>query len=216
MTNTKNSKNMKTTHFAARPAHCTAPAQYAMRAECQLDCLQMRAVLGIWVAMWREDRCYIEGSDGVPLALPDVDVVFSMTADAPSIEEIRWLLDCLVDCHVAAESLCAFSDYTGERADHLEMLDLMRRPSNEVISEARGCIRRTKTCLRNDFGRLNDAAGRLESELGCDIVKLEQRAHQFANKMKTSGRNKGYRHDEATALKFGRQFAKTEWLQTLG
>src|SRR5690349_18862309 len=94
-------------------AHCTAPAQYAMRAECQADSVQMRAVLGLWLTMWREDQCGVAGPYDGSHMLPDVDIMFSLRAHAPTLEEVRWLLDHLVDCHVGAETVSRVSEYTG-------------------------------------------------------------------------------------------------------
>jgi len=47
--------------------HCTTEAQYAMRAECLYDCFQIRAALGYWITMWRDDS-----------TTAGVDIVFSL------------------------------------------------------------------------------------------------------------------------------------------
>lgn len=214
MNKSKNSKTKKTVKFDVDGSHCTAPAAYAMRAECQADCVLMRAVLGRWLTVWREDRCYVEGSDGVSHPIPDVDIVFSMRAHAPSLEEIRWLLDCLIDCHVAAQSLNHASEYTGERV-YDKLPQLMRRPGDEVVKEARECARRTKVCLRDDFGRIDDAVARLSAELGSEGVHLGRRARHFARMCKQGFGPDEFRNDDAKALAYGRAMAMLEWEQRL-
>lgn len=173
MKNTKSSKTKKNSTIKANN-HCGLPAQYAMRAECQPDCVQIRAVLGVWLSMWREDSCYATGADGSPYRLPDVDIVFSMVPDAPSIEEVRWLVDCLVDCHVPAETLTLAHEYTGERV-YLDAEGMMRRPSDTVIKTARECAKRTRVCLRADFGRIDEAVEWLSAELSHENEHIECR-----------------------------------------
>ncbi|MBE0548548.1 MAG: hypothetical protein IH627_13055 [Rubrivivax sp.] len=209
----ENPNAYKATNSEVDHAHCTAPTQYAMRAECQADCVQMRSVVGRWLTVWREDRCYIRGSDSISRPIPDVDIVFSMSADAPPLDEVRWLLCCLVDCHVGAESLSVVSEYSGERVNHRNMPTLMRRPSDEVIREARDCVRHTKTCLRSDFSRLDDAIARLNAELGSEKTYLERRARQLAQLCKDGLGPEEVRNDDAKALAYGRLMAEVEWRQ---
>lgn len=161
------SKNTKNTQKTTQPASA-ADIQYCLRTECQSDCLQVRAVLGIWLTSWREDRCQIEGSDGKLFAVSDQDVFFSVQAQGPSLAEIRRLLDGLVDCHVASQSVNTAAEYDGERFDYDKLPNMKRRPSDEVIKQARDCVARTKVCLRREFSRLDEAKEWLDAGLkGC-------------------------------------------------
>lgn len=159
-------KKRASTHATVDLTHCGAPAQFAMRTECSVDCVLIRAALGRWVTMWREDRSEFIALDGTTHSLPDMDVVFSLKASAPSLKEVRWLLECLIDCHVAAETLMPVHEYTGERVYRDGLVGLLERPSDAFIKEARDCARKTKSCLRAEFGRMSDAANRWNAELG--------------------------------------------------
>jgi len=212
MKNTKKPVKAKTAECKVDTAHCSAPAQYAMRAECQADCVQMRAVLGTWVSMWREDQCTSQGTNGKTYRIPDVDIAFSMNADAPGLEEIRWLLDQLVDCHVGAQSVSHATEYTGERAfDKLEQL--MRRPSNEVIGQALECAKRTKVGLRANFGRIDEAIEKLEAEIACDHEQLEKRAREIALLLAKGG-GLAFKRNKQYALNVARNLAQREYFQS--
>jgi hypothetical protein len=210
----KNPRSLNSANTEEDATHCSSPAQYAMRAECQADCVQMRALLGVWVTMWREDRCEVEGADGKPYRIPDVDIAFSLSADAPSLNEVRWLLDKLIDCHVAAQSVNHATQYTGERCyDALD--DLMQQPSDDTIRHARDSARRTKAGLRADFTRLDDAIERLDAELDCDPRRMEKRAREIAERLlKRDGGRPAYTRNRQEAIQLGRQFAKREYLDS--
>lgn len=167
---------------AVDDAHCSSPAQYAMRAEGAADCILMRSVLGPWLTMWRQDRCQIHNPAGELFTIPDIDVVFATTVDGPSLAEIRWLLNCLVDCHVGAESLRFVHEYTGERMSPREVQRQTRRPNDAMLKAASKFLKSTKTCLRNEFARLDEAADLLNAELGNDKAyraRLEKRGIKF-------------------------------------
>ena len=214
MKKTKNPMPLKTVNSELEVAHCSSAAQYAMRAECQADCVQMRALLGVWVTMWREDRCELEGADGKTYCIPDVDIAFSLSADAPSLNEVRWLLDKLVDCHVGAQSVNHAAQYTGDRCyDDLDQL--MQKPSDDTIRQARECARRTRAGLRADFARIDDAIERLDAELDCEPHKIEKRAREIAHRLlKRVGGQPAFTRDRQEAMRMGRHFAKREYLES--
>jgi hypothetical protein len=214
MKKTKNPIKTVAAEVEVDAAHCTTPAQYAMRAECQADCALMRAVLGSWVTMWREDRCELPGSDGKSYPIPDVDLVFSMSADAPNLNEIRWLLDQLDDCHVGAQTVAYVADYTGER-DYEETDRLMRRPNNKVIEAARECAKRHKLALRGNSRSINHAIERLDAEIEFDPTKFEKRAAEIARLLLTGGGGRApYTRNKRQALNVAREMAKREYLES--
>ena len=127
--------------------HCTLPAQYAMRTECSADSIVIKAALASWVTMWREDSIFVPSADGVSWRLPDMDVAFSLQATAPGLNKLRWLIDSLMDCHVAAQTLMLNDAYTGERL-YDELDELLERPSNAHLEEVQRNLRFAKKYLR--------------------------------------------------------------------
>jgi glutamate/tyrosine decarboxylase-like PLP-dependent enzyme len=79
---------------------------------------------------------------------------------------LRWLIDAIVDCHVAAQSLAEAQAYTGERVSHEEMAALMRRPGDDVVAQARDAVRGVRNHIAEQFDRFEEAAERFDAELG--------------------------------------------------
>jgi hypothetical protein len=181
MNNTETNTASVLEHLASLN-HCSEIPQYALRVEWESDCLAIRAVLAPWLVVWREDQAVMTGTDGSPSWLPDRDVLFSLRSDGPNLQEVRWLIDVIVDCHVAAQSLSEVACYTGERLPHDEMDDHMRRPADQVIAAARDSVRKAKSFLSHQFDRFEEAAERFDAELGHDgpyTKRLQERYARF-------------------------------------
>jgi hypothetical protein len=78
---------------------------------------------------------------GIPswLVIPDVTVEFSIASSGPNLLEIRWMMDAIDNCHVAAESVEPVNLYTGERSSRRRFQGATERPSKarlEVMQEA--------------------------------------------------------------------------------
>lgn len=85
--------------------------------ECNADAQIVRGLLLPWLLMFEAIREVTE-HDGQDIAFGDVTVIFSLVEGAPTYGELLWLIDALVDCHVAAQTLALRIDYTGERSEH--------------------------------------------------------------------------------------------------
>ncbi len=90
---------------------------YQARCECNADAQFLRAILLCWLLTFEVIREVTE-HDGQDFAHGDVTVIFSVGEGAPSYGELLWLVDALVDCHVAGQTLAPRIDYTGERSEH--------------------------------------------------------------------------------------------------
>jgi hypothetical protein len=103
-----------------------------------------------------------------------VDVVFSVVQGGPSLAEIRWLFNSIVDCHVATESVSLASEYTGERVHYAELSRLVRRPPDRVIEQARDSL---KACYQKDTRNV-ETVERLNAEMGDEAAYVKRlRAH---------------------------------------
>jgi len=157
-----------------KPIDPSASVRYAMRTEYVSDCHLLRAILMPWAYDWAETRAQLPLDDGTPAYLPDVDVVFSVVQGGPHLDEIRWLFNCIVDCHVAAESVALADEYTGDRIHYDELDRLMRRPSDNVIKRARDSM---KACYQEETRNL-ETVERLNAEMGDEAAHLKRlRAH---------------------------------------
>ena len=79
---------------------------YKFRAECESDSSLVRVAFANWIIGWKELRNY---------PFPDVEVEMELLDSAPKLQDLRWFIQQLVDCHVIDETLERSRDYTGER-----------------------------------------------------------------------------------------------------
>lgn len=202
--------NAKAHHHLASLNHCSEVAQYALRAECESDCLAIRAVLAPWLVIWREDQVsFITG--GQACWMPDRNVVFSLQSDSPNVQEIRWLIDAIVDCHVASESLSEVACYTGERLPYTEMPSHMCRPTDQVIAMARDSAQSVRSSLVDQFERAEEAAERFDAELGNDASYKERLQKRYAKFWQTNFASPEERDNEAFAQAAGILLAADSW-----
>ena len=108
---------------------------YKFRAECATDAHAIRAVLFPWLHHWSEQRDNIE-HEGVEYPVPDVVVEFSVVSTGPSLNEVRWLIDGIDNCHVAAESVERVEDYTGERVSRRTFATPAELPRADALGQA--------------------------------------------------------------------------------
>lgn len=117
---------------------------YQLRAEFKGDCDHIQAILLPWLVSWKEaislqDESSFIQSDGViwvekPCVLDPV-VRFIIVDGGPNLNQIRWFIDKLIDCHVAAETVNTRELYTGERI-YEELDSLMTVPPTVMIEKA--------------------------------------------------------------------------------
>lgn len=185
-----------------------------MRTECYADSVIIRATLGRWVTMWRDDNVVYIKEDGTSWTEPDMHVAFSLNSSAPKLNVLRWLIDSLTDCHVAAQSLMSAAEYTGNRMDYDKLDRLKERPTVAVLEEALQGVRGTKACLRNTFRYMDAAAKRFDAELGNIEPHLASQAKLMASLCKRGLAPEDWRQDEAKLASMGRYLAETAWAQS--
>jgi len=160
--------------------HCSTVAQYALRVEREADCVAIRAVLAPWLVSWREDHAALPDLDRCSEWLLERNVLFSLRSDGPRLEEVRWLIDTIVDCHVASQSLSKAARYTGKRLPYDKMDDHMHRPTDDVIKTARDSARSTQSFLADQFNRCEEAAEMFDAELGYDAPYAKRLQQRYA------------------------------------
>jgi hypothetical protein len=126
--------------------------KFKFRAECTADAQVVRAVLLSWILDWKEVRSNLE-HEGVIHAMPDVDVEFTIVDEGPTLGEILWLLDCIGNCHVAAETLAFAEDYTGERSSRDPLAAPAQLPRKEILSQVLSAVRSRQALLNFEHER---------------------------------------------------------------
>lgn len=126
--------------------------EYEFRSECASDAQTIRAVLFPWLMDWKETRVNLT-QESVRYAMPDVVVELSIAVDGPNLDELRWLIDGIDNCHVAAETVQTRKNYTGEREGQRSSKGLGTQPSKDVLSHAIEAVKRRQEVLRLELER---------------------------------------------------------------
>lgn len=138
--------------------------EYKMRAECQSDADLIRACLAPWLERWQVFERHLE-HQGKPFRIPDVDIEFTIAARGPNKGELKWLVDDLGDCHVAAESLDGGAEYTGQRTALDNSDCVVQAPEPAKLMQALESLERYRDSLDVQSERLAEARDSLESSL---------------------------------------------------
>jgi hypothetical protein len=125
---------------------------FEFRGECSADAQAIRAVLFPWLMDWREARSNLD-FEGEKYAMADVSVVFSLTADGPSLNEMLWLIDAIDNCHIAAETLSRAEDFTGERQNRGTFEFPAQRPSDDILQRVNAAVKAHQHLLSLELNR---------------------------------------------------------------
>ena len=168
-----NTNQITINHLPEKLTEAQAAGQkYRLRAECRYDCTTIRAALRPWLLSWKEAPTHAENqshidANGVLWCSQDWDseteVGLIMAQDGPTLNEIRWLLERLDDCHVAMETLNTAEEYTGERLDFDGSDFLQTCPSREVMNKAMRSIAKFVEIAEMNARSASDAWSALEA-----------------------------------------------------
>jgi hypothetical protein len=169
MFNTEISRRIKAELALAR----AMGTQYRLRTLTRIDVEPIHSILQHWVVSWFEantwddDDSYVGSSGMVWASLNwdlDTEVQFILRAGAPSLNEIRWLINALSPGDIAAQTLELTRNYTGKPRNDLLGENLVR-PSNEVIKLAIDGILWTTKCRGNEAERSGEVVQRLQDHI---------------------------------------------------
>jgi len=122
----------RTAHREDEPAQPpkAPPVELKGRTEFQRDTLIARALLAPYAVQWRDGDGLGFLSDGSNVVHGmDSDIAVTLADGAPHLDHLRWLLNQVVDMHVAAQSLSTKDRYTGERLPY-DMVERMTPPED--------------------------------------------------------------------------------------
>ena len=163
--------------------------QYGLRAEYRGDCEPIVAVLKPWLLGWLESDGWLEsGTFNDPNERYwasrnwgcDTDVKFVMRAGSPSLNEIRWLINSITDCHVAAQTVELIETYTGERM-HYELFDETAvRPSKEIILASMESMTELQSIFEHRGERARETFEQLQAHVGNPEPYMREAAMQQA------------------------------------
>ena len=179
---------------------------YALRVECQTDAFLIRAAVADWVYSWKETWATWDGKR----TFPDMNVEFQLAWNPPRFTELQWIISCIPDCHVAAESFRPIQSYTGERTHYEKLNSTMKIPSIETIKKAKAGVEITLKWLPILKDGLLNPQRRFTAELGKPKAYLASEAKRFAYFYKFKSAQTGCDPvSEDTARKLGMQDAHT-------
>jgi hypothetical protein len=148
---------------------------FQMRTEFRGDCVQILALLKPWLVSWMEssggqtDDSYTDSNGKIWSSLNwgmDTDVQFILRVGSPHLNEIRWLISTIVDCHVAAQTVEHASNYTDERIDPDVFAELAALPPADVIQLALESVLEIQDCHESRGETSARTAERLKAHLG--------------------------------------------------
>jgi hypothetical protein len=148
-----------------------AGTKYGLRTECRFDCQQIIAILRPWLLSWKESSGYLSDDsyvdeNGVIWASQnwalDTDVQFIIKPDGPCLNEIRWMLNALVDCHVAAESVDVLEKYTGKRIGNKKLEKAATKPKYSMIEASIQKLEFSRELNEISISKLDDVIASLK------------------------------------------------------
>lgn len=168
-------KSASSSYAAERGKEIAEGTHYQMRTEFHSDCQSIFALLKPWLLCWvehseDEDKDSYVDSDGRFWSNQnwrmDADIRFVTRPDAPSLNELRWLISTIVDHHVAAESLNYEPKYTGERMHYAHFAKVATQPCAKVIQESIATLDESRKRYENSIGIGKETIERLQAHLG--------------------------------------------------
>jgi hypothetical protein len=103
-----------------------------------------------------------------------------MRAGSPSLNEIRWLINSITDCHVAAQTVELIETYTGERM-HYELFDETAvRPSKEIILASMESMTELQSIFEHRGERARETFEQLQAHVGNPEPYMREAAMQQA------------------------------------
>ncbi|MGE0672762.1 MAG: hypothetical protein AB7O64_06885 [Methylibium sp.] len=95
----------------------------------------------------------------------DADVKVTLKPNTLTLEEVRWLFDQVVDCHVAVETVELEADYTGERSYRVEQELPMAIPGEAALKASIAGLRDYQRSLEATVDRAANAESHLRLTL---------------------------------------------------
>lgn len=103
----------------------------------------------------------------------DADVKLTLKPNTLTLEEVRWLFDRIVDCHVAVETVELEADYTGERSYRVEQELAMAVPGEAALEASVAGLRNYQRSLEAATDRAANAEAHVRLALEeCRKAKL--------------------------------------------
>lgn len=166
--------------------------RYALRAEYHSDCDSIFIILKPWLLSWKEaagwelDDSHVDSS-GKHWAsrswAMDTDVEFILKEQGPILNQIRWLINTIVDRHTPAQTVALLEDFTGERINHDVLSEIANPPSKKMIQAAVQSIEEQKKLLGIRADSCQETIERLKAHLGDKEPYMRRVANRTAESL---------------------------------
>lgn len=127
-----------------------------LRTECPVDAEAVRSVLLPWVLAVETKSEPLE-YDGNLLRSVDAESTFKLCPGAPSVEELRYILDAVPNAHYAADTIELAETYTGEREPRHAWTGAVKRPSRQALSAVLDAVSDRQRVLEAELERMQKA-----------------------------------------------------------
>lgn len=127
-----------------------------LRTECPVDAEVVRSVLLPWV-LAVETKTEPLNYEGKLHRGVDTVSTFKLCPGAPSVEELRYILDAVPNAHDAADTMELAEDYTGEREPRNAWTGAVMRPSKQALAAVLEAVNARRQVLEVEYERLQRA-----------------------------------------------------------
>lgn len=184
---------------------------FRLRTEFRCDCPKIIALLQPWIQLWLE----ADGLIGQPAEIDpegyvwidhgwslDTEVQFVIKPDGPSLNEIRWLINLITDCHVPAQTLENFCRYTGERIHFEQVSAISLRPNTAIINMAIASLERSVAGFGFDECQTAHTIEVLRAHLSNPEPHMRKVAAEYAKSMLANSQQMGQMDQDKLANYF--------------
>ena len=181
--------NAALTYSEQRVQDLSMGTRYRLRVEFRGDCDPIKAILGPWILTWYEsdgcedDDSYIDAKGKYWSSRNwgfNTDVQFIIKSGGPSLNEIRWLINTITDCHVAAQTVEPIETYNGERMDNNLLENSLVRPHKEMIQSALASIVRAKGIHKSRVEFFDEIEELIQAHMGNPVSYMKKEASRQA------------------------------------
>lgn len=162
---------------------------YGMRVEFRDDSDLIFGLLRPWVLSWQEastwefDDSHVDDKGLYWTSRTwgaDSNIEFIVRKDGPALNELRWLINTLVDRHVPAQTVAPIDTFTGERIGGDVLDEIAVPPNADVVNAAINSLKRLSESFKIVLDSSLETTERLQAQLGDEEPYKRRIAHRQA------------------------------------
>lgn len=149
--------------------------RFGMRTEFRGDCRLIISLIKSWLLSWKESSGYTADDSHVDDEgrywssqnwSMDTDIEFILKKNGPTLNELQWLINAIVDCHVPAQTVALLDKYTGERINHEVLDEIATPPRDEILKAAIESVKKQQDSIEMQLEIYQTTIERFRAQLG--------------------------------------------------